>query len=138
MNKKVNELHILSDNTNIFSNDCYVVPLYQRGYAWEEKHIVQLIDDVMDIDSNDQYYIGSLIVYKRDNEFEVIDGQQRLTTLYLLLKFLNVIHESETIAVRFDCRDKSNYTLKHIGGSEQIDDNRVQQELLSGYDIIKE
>lgn len=138
MNKKVNELHILSDNTNIFSNDCYVVPLYQRGYAWEEKHIVQLIDDVMDIDSNDQYYIGSLIVYKRDNEFEVIDGQQRLTTLYLLLKFLNVIHETETIAVRFDCRDKSNYTLKHIGGSEQIDDNRVQQELLSGYDIIKE
>ena len=81
----VTELSILTNEKNIFTDEHYIVPLYQRGYAWEEKHIVQLIDDILDVSTDGQYYIGSLIVYRRNDAFEVIDGQQRLTTLYLLL-----------------------------------------------------
>lgn len=65
------------------STDKYIVPLYQRAYAWTQKEIRQLIDDINDFDE-EQYYLGSLIVHKREDAFEVIDGQQRLTTLYLL------------------------------------------------------
>ena len=141
----VTELNIITDKTNIFSDVRYIVPLYQRGYAWEEKHIVQLIDDIMDIPSDEgKYYIGSLIVHRSIDEFEVIDGQQRLTTLFLLLRYLEILRDTELSALQFKCRDKSNYTLSHIheivsGASyELIDDSRIQQELLSGYNIIKD
>ena len=69
--------------------DKYVVPLYQRNFAWTEKEINLLLQDVYDSfkkapDSN--YYIGSLVVLRRqDGTLEVIDGQQRLTTVTLLL-----------------------------------------------------
>lgn len=140
----VKEIHILNSETNIFSSDRYIVPLYQRGFAWEEKHIVQLIDDVMDIPSGDQYYIGSLIVYRRRDAYEVIDGQQRLTTIFLLLRYLEILKNEEVAALCFDCRDKSNYTLTHINNIasdksyELVDENRIQQELLNGYNIIKD
>lgn len=140
----VTELNIINNERNIFSDEHYIVPLYQRGYAWEEKHIVQLIDDVMDVSSDGLYYIGSLIVHRRIDAFEVIDGQQRLTTLFLLLNYLEEIQDKELTALRFDCRTKSNYTLDHIKeivfgtSSGLIDDNSIQQELLSGYNIIRD
>ena len=140
----VTGLHIINNETNIFTDEHYIVPLYQRGYAWEEKHIVQLIDDIMDIPSEGQYYIGSLIVHRRNDSFEVIDGQQRLTTLFLLLKSLGEIQDREQVALRFDCRDKSNYTLERVEkivsgtSSDMIDESRIQQELLCGYNIIKD
>lgn len=118
--------------------------MYQRGYAWEEKHIVQLVDDVMDISDDGQYYIGSLIVHRRKDAFEVIDGQQRLTTLFLLLSYLRNLKNNELSALSFDCRDKSNYTLRHIheittgNHLELIDESKIQQELVSGYKIIRE
>ena len=68
----------------------YVIPIYQRNYAWEEDEITALIKDVYDSfvkNKNDFYYIGTLVTYKRgDSVYEVIDGQQRLTTLMLLLR----------------------------------------------------
>ena len=140
----VTGLHIINNETNIFTDEHYIVPLYQRGYAWEEKHIVQLIDDIMDIPSEGQYYIGSLIVHRRNDSFEIIDGQQRLTTLFLLLKSLGEIQDREQVALRFDCRDKSNYTLERVEkivsgtSSDMIDESRIQQELLCGYNIIKD
>lgn len=140
----VTELHIINKDTNIFTCERYFVPLYQRGYAWEDKHINQLIDDIMDIPPTGQYFIGSLIVHRRENAFEVIDGQQRLTTIFLLLNFLEEFKNEEFTALRFDCRDKSNYTLNHIGtivsetSTELIDNNRIQQELVTGYKIIKD
>lgn len=144
MSNKVTALHIIKEKVNIFSSIQYIVPLYQRGYAWEEKHIVQLIDDIMDISNNGQYHIGSLIVHRRTDAFEVIDGQQRLTTLFLLLKFLKELDNADNKSLRFDCRDKSNYTLDNLQNivsgmsQESIDNDRIQKELLDGYYIIKD
>ncbi len=140
----VKKLHIITGTANIFSSDRYIVPLYQRGYAWEEKHIIQLIDDVMDVPLDGNYYIGTLIVHRRKDAFEIIDGQQRLTTLFLLLQYLGKIQNQELSFLRFDCREKSNYTLDHVheiakgDAAIPIEDNRVQQELLNGYKIIKD
>ena len=71
-----------------------MIPVYQRNYAWEEDEITALIKDVYDSASKNSkapYFIGTLVTYKRgDSEYEVIDGQQRLTTIYIILKALGV------------------------------------------------
>ena len=78
MNK---DLEVININ-NVF-NDEYIIPIYQRKYAWENKEIEQLLEDI--INAEGDYYLGTLIVNKQNNgKYEVIDGQQRLTTLYLL------------------------------------------------------
>ena len=87
-NKLIDELTVYDaeNHTTLFcdNKERYVIPLYQRAYAWTDVEIEQLIDDILE-HTGEHYYIGSLIVYKRGHEFEVIDGQQRLTTLLLLM-----------------------------------------------------
>lgn len=68
----------------------YVVPDYQREYVWTDKEVQQLledIDDQIDAGSDKEYFVGMILVSPglQKNHFEVIDGQQRLTTFYLLL-----------------------------------------------------
>ena len=130
MNNQVSTLSIISENTNIFDADNkYIIPLYQRAFAWEEKEIMQLINDICDIE--DSYFLGSLIVAKQDDVFEVVDGQQRLTALFILLKSLEVnVNNIPTFA----CREKSNYTLHNI--NNLIDDKRIEAGILEGKKII--
>lgn len=78
----------------------YIVPLYQRNYAWGRDEIEQLLQDLYENFKKSEnnpslnYFIGSLVVLKRkDGLYEVIDGQQRLTTLSLLLKILEKVGE---------------------------------------------
>ena len=48
MSKLVTELHIIGENGNMFDTDMeYIIPLYQRAYAWEDKQLTQLIEDIM-------------------------------------------------------------------------------------------
>ena len=77
----VEELKILDEVTIFDTNVHYVIPRYQRAYAWEDKEIVQLIDDINDINSSENYYIGSLIVSKikgKPETYEVVDGPNPL------------------------------------------------------------
>ncbi len=51
MSDCVKELHVLGQNVTIFDADKdYVIPLYQRAFAWEEKQLIQLVEDIQDID----------------------------------------------------------------------------------------
>ena len=130
-------LCILSDESNIFSSveKGYVIPLYQRAFAWGENEIVQLIEDINDISEEvSNYYLGSLIVHHRDDGFfEVIDGQQRLTTLYILLNSIEGIDVRHSL--RFDCREKSNITLEHIKDLDDLEN--VEEQILSGKKTIE-
>ena len=68
----------------------YVVPDYQREYVWTDKEVQQLLEDIdeqIDSGSDKEYFVGMILVSPgmQKNHFEVIDGQQRLTTFYLLL-----------------------------------------------------
>lgn len=68
----------------------YVIPDYQREYVWTDKEVQQLLDDIneqVDAGSDREYFIGTILVSPRDekNHYDVIDGQQRLTTFFLLL-----------------------------------------------------
>jgi len=75
----------------------FLIPDYQRPYAWEETQCQTLWDDIFSFafpdnncdkfDSNEEYFLGSIVTFENDNnKKEVIDGQQRLTTLMLLLR----------------------------------------------------
>lgn len=130
---------------DIFNNVEYVVPIYQRNYAWEKDQIEQLLQDIFDVsEKTDDYYLGSLIVNKSGNRFEVIDGQQRLTTIYLMMLCLNkklaekgsmraiIIPEGALI---FEARDKSNETFKRMK-NDVSSSEWTSAELKLGYDII--
>jgi uncharacterized protein with ParB-like and HNH nuclease domain len=72
----------------------YVIPAYQRPYSWEYDQCVQLYNDLIEAHkANEEYFIGNLIIAKSEANkeiLEVIDGQQRLTTLLLLIKVLYI------------------------------------------------
>ena len=146
----IQELRILDKETLFDTEAHYVIPRYQRAYAWEDKEIVQLIDDIND--STGDYYIGSLVVAKvkgkvkgKVETYEVVDGQQRLTTLYLLLHYLVSYAGLEGEVgktLSFDCRPNSNYTLTHIQGllldrnSLADNEDRLEQSIMNGLKVI--
>lgn len=146
----VEELKILNKVTIFDTNAHYVIPRYQRAYAWEDKEIVQLIDDINDINSSENYYIGSLVVSKVKGKletYEVVDGQQRLTTLFLLLQYLvseGALEGEIGQTLSFDCRPKSKYTLSNI---QQVltrkklpadHEENINQSILNGIKAIRQ
>lgn len=139
MSDLVTKLHIVGDNSNIFDTNMeYNIPLYQRAYAWEDKQLIQLIEDINDITGNADYYIGALIVSRQENRFEVVDGQQRLTSLYLLLNCLG--YEVQN-TLTFKCREKSNYTLRNIQeliqmNHSKLDMDRIESGIQNGIKIF--
>ena len=119
--------------SRIFYNVHYEVPIYQRNYAWGSDQIEQLIEDIKSTD--DDYFLGNLIVNQKDNNaYEVIDGQQRLTTLFLLERYLGIAIAND--ALRFEARDKSNRTLATLPNTNQLTDDLQSSEIKEGYKII--
>lgn len=74
----------------------FLIPDYQRPYAWGEAECRTLWDDIFsfaipdegktEFDSNSEYFLGPIVTFRNEDKLEVIDGQQRLTTLMLLLR----------------------------------------------------
>ena len=138
--------------------DKYKIPIYQRNYAWKEPQIRQLIQDIYDYYLKDnreneneikKYYIGTLVVRpdKEKNTFEVIDGQQRLTTLSMLVAYLNSIvkapnntQESEKTelenTITFQCRNASTNSLNKIWKNQNSDYDATDP-ISVGYQILK-
>jgi len=88
------ELKIINE-LNPFS---FYIPSYQRGYKWTPKEVIDLLNDINEfiprvIDQSDEktwYCLQPIVIKKRNgSDYEVIDGQQRLTTIYLILNYLN-------------------------------------------------
>ena len=129
---------------DVFRGTEYRVPIYQRNYAWTKDEIEQLLNDINDIDISfdGKYYLGSLIVNQLGaNYYDVIDGQQRLTTLFLMLSFLNNSSVDKR-SLSFEAREKSNKTLYEI---DAIKDTKIEldkepwysDEIIDGYAVIK-
>ena len=89
---------------SIFSDFWFLVPGYQRSYVWETDNIQDLLDDLWFAYENkpeNEYFLGSLVLKQTNkedfNEYEVLDGQQRLTTFFLLMAVLRDISEDERL-----------------------------------------
>lgn len=113
----------------------FFIPSYQRGYRWSEKEVTDLLDDISEFkpkeikdEEKTWYCLQPIVVKKKPNKsFEVIDGQQRLTTIYLILYFLNQLYTEEYRAKLFELyyetRTKSHEFLKDLKKGEIIDEN---------------
>jgi uncharacterized protein with ParB-like and HNH nuclease domain len=89
----------------------YIIPEYQRPYSWDYEQCFQLFTDIVNsfkpydeiskqYKKSEDYFIGNIIIAKSEDEkdiLEVIDGQQRLTTLFLMIKILSVLEPQLTI-----------------------------------------
>jgi hypothetical protein len=106
----------------------FYVPSYQRGFRWTEQQVTDLLDDIWEFQSHcekkDQFYCLQPIVVKRraSGEWELVDGQQRLTTILLILACrpeLVTALGKPTFALRFETRPKSGEFLKAIDLKQQ-------------------
>ncbi|WP_084079262.1 DUF262 domain-containing protein [Demequina sp. NBRC 110057] len=105
----------------VFNRGRYIVPVYQRAYAWGENQILTLLQDVSDYRRRNaaSYYIGSLVTHRGhdiagdETHFEVVDGQQRLTTLFIILSTLSNMHDArpDEAVLSYEGRDNSTRDL---------------------------
>lgn len=123
--------------TEIYNGDkaTYEVPIYQRNYAWEKDEIFALIQDVYDAytANNQTYFIGTLVTFnKGDQIYEVIDGQQRLTTINLVMGALGINLQNK---LTYRARKKSNNTIQSIPHFE-IDEK--DNGIVNGFNYVKD
>lgn len=131
----------------------YIIPMYQRNYAWGEKEIDQLILDIQDYqDENKKYYIGTLVVYERSDEtYEIIDGQQRFTTLTLLAICLKRLSKEEKdvpdmawfnqFNLNFASRPKSSLTFQALLRGDHLQHLRssaYNADLVQGFELLQQ
>lgn len=132
----------------LFRNGHYTIPIYQRNYAWGQEEIEQLIQDIWDVAQinrgDNQYFIGSLVVAEKGaGRFETIDGQQRYTTLSILLAvmknaFYLRLPGIVKLNLHFDCRDESDATLKSLFemGDIPADEKNVEPMIAQAWRIM--
>ena len=106
----------------IFSSDFeYYIPAYQRPYAWTEAETGTLFDDLYDFyqtETNDNYFLGSVVLIKNENDrhSDVIDGQQRITTLSILFSALSTVFKAENR--KSDCKKYLQESGSEVEGVE--------------------
>lgn len=100
------------------------IPVYQRPYKWAEKNVIQLLEDIFEyvILKNKDYRIGNIILHSENSTNNVVDGQQRLTTISLLLKILN----SSFSGLLLDEKYKHNISKNNIVYNYRIIDKWVK------------
>lgn len=86
----------------------YIVPDYQREYVWKaDDEVAKLLQDLYDAYTNDkdkEYFVGTTVVFENNSELELIDGQQRTTTLFLMLCAFRKIYQER--GMQTDVLDK--------------------------------
>ena len=96
----------------------FFVPSYQRGYRWGSEEVLRLLEDIYK-NGKKTYCLQPVVVKRRqDSSFELIDGQQRLTTLYLIYIFINSVNplffHEPSFSLTYETRAKSEEFLKDI------------------------
>lgn len=109
MNNVVSNLLSIEE---IVKDNFFKIPDYQRGYSWEESQLTDLIKDIDHIATiTHKHYTGTIVVTqnKETNKYEVVDGQQRLTTIIVLLK---LIYDTDPIKYT---QIKENFIVRNDG-----------------------
>lgn len=94
----------------------FYVPSYQRGYRWGEDEVLRLLNDVYQ-NGKKNYCLQPVVVRKSENAYELIDGQQRLTTLYLIYRYMkdvNPFFDDPAFKLIYETRDNSEAFLQSV------------------------
>lgn len=106
----------------VFETGYYSVPRFQRPYSWEKEQVAEFWNDTIK-DSESDYFIGSIVVYKKTDElFGIVDGQQRLTTItmvlcavrdfYILEGFINPAKGVHALIEKIDLDNEEKFVLQ--------------------------
>lgn len=119
----------------------FFVPSYQRGYRWSEIEVVRLLDDIYLTEGKRNYCLQPVVVRKNGERYELIDGQQRLTTIYLIYRFMNEesfgFIDEPRFTLSYETREQSEDFLKSIDLSRK-DENIDFWFLCDAYESIKQ
>lgn len=120
---EVNSKLILKPVTELLSEK-FFIPSYQRGYRWDDRQVTNLLDDIWSFrlssenESKESFYcLQPIVVSRKNNEWEVLDGQQRLTTIYIILEYLKEglgFLGKHNFSIRYQTRPDSEIFLKNI------------------------
>ena len=103
----------------------YFVPAYQRGYRWGVQEVEQLLNDIRE-SHGATYYLQPVVVKQRDDgSWELIDGQQRLTTLYLIFQYLqrkHLPHAGPNYSMTYETREGSKAFLQQLGTDVDLEE----------------
>ena len=116
----------------------FYVSSYQRGYRWGKDEIIRLLDDIYE-NGKKSYCLQPVVVRKRKDDYELVDGQQRLTTLYLIYKYLknvNPFFSNPKFSLTYETRDQSAKFLRDIDLSKR-DDNIDFWFMANAYETIQ-
>lgn len=117
----------------------FKIEAYQRGYRWGKDEVEYLLEDINEIPDGQKYCLQPIVVKNVDGVYELIDGQQRMTTLYLIMKYLNAYMDDIKYSIEYTIRIGSKDLLEGIdkidlsAPSSNIDELFIKK----SYGIIK-
>lgn len=120
---------LLHDKITLVKDGCpitdieLVIPNYQRPYKWTAKNVIQLLDDIVDAknENKETYRVGTLILHQEEEEYNIVDGQQRTITFSLLLKALG----ADPIKFLEQPLAENPFNIRNISSNYRILERRV-------------
>lgn len=102
------------------------IPEYQRPYKWTLKNVNQLIDDILVFKNKSAYRLGTVVIHKKnENNIEIVDGQQRITTLVLIIKALE--EQALLKSYQKEFKQKIEFKLKNLKFTNRISINNIKK-----------
>lgn len=112
----------------------FLIPSYQRGYRWDKQQVEDLLEDIWEFSrtggkqEGEFYCLQPIIVKKQNDIFLLIDGQQRLTTIYIILSYFSFYMEKykySKFGIEYDTRKTSKTYLQDISTITHADDSNI-------------
>lgn len=137
MNGALQKNNLFLRNIHELLGEVFFIPAYQRGYRWSAMQVKELLDDIWefsqkkDKDNSSFYCLQPVVVVRSDSSWQVVDGQQRLTTLFIILRYLEQEHlrrsfedafKKNLYTIEYETRKNSKEFLQNIDGTYN-DDN---------------
>ena len=114
------------ENLEELKNKTFRIPLYQRPYEWKQEETRKLLEDIWNAkEKNEKHFIGNIIVEENREFLDVIDGQQRFTTIYLISKLL----EKDIFNFEYEIRDEVKRFFEELNIIFKDNTNKLINEL---------
>ncbi|MBA1447018.1 MAG: DUF262 domain-containing protein [Gammaproteobacteria bacterium] len=140
-----NQLTLRTINELIDKNEQFYIPAYQRGYRWIKRQVEDLLNDILEFHHKEKkqsefYCLQPIVVRASGEKWELIDGQQRLTTLFIILSYFNRRMAEEfrkqLFSIEYDTRPNSQQYLLNIN-EEEKDLNIDFYHMYGAFEVVK-
>jgi len=128
---------------NLIKANKFFVPAYQRPFAWEELQVSQLLSDIDNNLNEEEYFLGTIVLAKKDdNKIEIIDGQQRITTIVIFFAALKKFLEDEKAIEKIHTEYLGEYNIREKDNIPKLElslqDNEFFKDFIINSKIDKE